>query len=454
MPDIQSSYLQVLRDFVRSGSEDCRPYMDGLKPELHSLLPEDVITLHEKCMLRLLEDVNSTDADLYYKRSFLFLTEMVLLSRKREDVDRRDILIAHLKDKILNNANSFRTMSSKYENVLQHMDSGIALFDPEGFLSFANVKLGQFLGLPRKSMIGKTLYELIRMRKISKGMRRLLIKLHREMFLYRLPFQEVIDEKGQHFLVTAKYDEELDGDILISVKDVTDFKRIEQSAYYNDKLAMLGKIAASIAHEIRNPLTSIRGFIQLLQPELHKLGKQDYAEIILSEIDRANDIIFEFLNSSKPTAPVKEKVQISSLIKEIVLLFQSEAVLKGCDIQLGDSDPNLYVWVDVKQIKQVLLNLVKNAIEVISGVPGSYGLIRIRTMQVENQVWIYVEDNGAGMDQKTLSKLFDPFFTTKQDGTGLGLSVCYRIIKNHGGVIHVESEVGEGTSFRIQLPLN
>ncbi|MGX4583552.1 ATP-binding protein [Paenibacillus chitinolyticus] len=452
MPDIRTMYLQVLQVLMQSGPEEARSYSSTLKPLISSMLPQEVTLLHDRCMRELTGPARPEDAVLYYQHSFQILSEAIsFCTSQSEQVGKEQS--RRFTDRLMQDS-SYPSSNSKYENVLQHMDSGIALFDQEGFLSFANVKLGQFLGLPRKSMIGRTFYELVRLRKLSRGMRKLLIKLHREMFVYRLPFQEVLDEKGQHFLVTAKYDEELDGDILISVKDVTDFKRIEQSVYYNDKLAMLGKIAASIAHEIRNPLTSIRGFIQLLQPELLRLGKQDYADIILSEIDRANDIIFEFLNSSKPTAPVKQKIQIASLIKEVVLLFESEALLKGCDIQLSESDPNLYVWVDVKQIKQVLLNIVKNAIEVMSDGQKEHGLIRIRTIKVDHQVWIYIEDNGRGMDQKTLSKLFDPFFTTKEDGTGLGLSVCYRIIKNHGGVIHVESEVGEGTSFRIQLPLN
>ena len=105
--------------------------------------------------------------------------------------------------------------------------------------------------------------------------------------------------------MTVTYGDQMDGDFLFSVKDVSDYKQIEQTAYQNDKLAMLGRISASIAHEIRNPLTAIRGFIQLLRPHLLQLGKDEYARIILTEIDRANDIIYEFLNSSKPSAPQK-----------------------------------------------------------------------------------------------------------------------------------------------------
>jgi signal transduction histidine kinase len=241
---------------------------------------------------------------------------------------------------------------------------------------------------------------------------------------------------------------------LFSVKDVSDYKQIEQTAYQNDKLAMLGRISASIAHEIRNPLTAIRGFIQLLRPHLLQLGKDEYARIILTEIDRANDIIYEFLNSSKPSAPQKTIMSVDSLLKEVVLLTESEGLMKGCEITLDKADSPMNVSIDVKQIKQVILNMVKNAMDAIDGVGEEHtGLIRISTETENKYVQISITDNGQGMDHNTLVRLFDPFFTTKESGTGLGLSVSYRIIKNHGGTISVDSKKGEGTRFMIMLPL-
>lgn len=236
---------------------------------------------------------------------------------------------------------------------------------------------------------------------------------------------------------------------------MSDYKQIEQTAYQNDKLAMLGRISASIAHEIRNPLTAIRGFIQLLRPHLLQLGKDEYARIILTEIDRANDIIYEFLNSSKPSAPQKTIMSVDSLLKEVVLLTESEGLMKGCEITLDvATDASMNVSIDVKQIKQVILNMVKNAMDAIEDVGEEHaGLIRISTAIENRYVKISIADNGQGMDHNTLVRLFDPFFTTKESGTGLGLSVSYRIIKNHGGTIAVESQKGEGTLFIIKLPL-
>ena len=255
---------------------------------------------------------------------------------------------------------SSQLIRNKYENILENLDSGIILFDSDGVLAFVNVQMAKLLGVSRKSLTGCTLTQLLRHPQLSRFKKRKILRIFRETVFHRKRFHELVDEYGRSWLITMTYGDQMEGDFLISVKDVSDFKRIEQTAYQNDKLAMLGKISASIAHEIRNPLTSIRGFIQLLRPHLVSLGKDEYARIILTEIDRANDIIYEFLNSSKPSAPETKIVSVSSLLKEVVLLTESEALMKGCQINLHtDKTPPAFISVDVKQIKQVILNIIK-----------------------------------------------------------------------------------------------
>lgn len=345
---------------------------------------------------------------------------------------------------------------TKYENILENLDSGIILFDSDGVLAFVNVQMAKLLGVPRKSLTGSTLTQLLRHPQLTRFKKKKILRIFRETVFHRKRFHELLDEYGRSWLITMTYGDQMEGDFLISVKDVSDFKQIEQTAYQNDKLAMLGKISASIAHEIRNPLTSIRGFIQLLRPHLMRLGKDEYARIILTEIDRANDIIYEFLNSSKPSAPQTTILPIASLLKEVVLLTESEALMKGCQLIFHHTEQSpSYISVDVKQIKQVILNLIKNALDAIDEKKDDHttGMIEIGLKQDEKHVNIMISDNGGGMDQNTLNHLFNPFFTTKEGGTGLGLSVSYRIIKNHGGSIAVESEVGAGTEFVITLPI-
>jgi PAS domain S-box-containing protein len=455
MSEVRRLYLQSLREYVHNKGDQGLNHSSTVAPLLSTFLPEEIILLHEESMKELISHVSFEEALHFYHKSFIFLTELIVSSRDSHNFEQRnEQVLTELRELLDKTEQSLSSVKIKYENVLQHMDSGIALFDQEGYLSFANVKMGQFLGISRQKILGGSLKSLIRNPELTRSTRKLILRLYREMYVYRVVFQEVSDDKGRHLLITMKFNEELEGDILISVKDVTEFRKIEQSAYYNDKLAMLGKIAAAIAHEIRNPLTSIRGFIQLLKPELTLLGKQEYCDIIMNEIDRANEIIHEFLNSSKPTAPVKQEVKIAELIKDVSLLFESEAILKGCEIEFEAMDKHLHVWADMKQIKQVFLNIVKNALEVLSqNKSAQKGCIQINAEQKDSFVIITIADNGPGIDTDTMSRLFDPFFTTKDEGTGLGLSVSYRIIKNHGGTIQVESKVGKGTQFRIHLPL-
>ncbi|TNJ60651.1 PAS domain-containing protein [Paenibacillus hemerocallicola] len=455
MSELRKQYIRALTQYFEDGSSGSQHPASTLGSVLQTIEPEEIVHIHEQSMQRIAASVEPEEALRYYRLSFVFLMELLAHYKyKFQHVDNNEQVLEELRNVLFKTHNSFQSVASKYENVLQHMDSGIVLFDSEGYISFVNVLMGRYLGVPRRSLLGLDLPGLASYSGLSRSFRKLIVKLHREMFLYRLRYHEVIDEHGRHFLVTATYGEELDGDILISVKDVTEFKKIEQSAYQNDKLAMLGKIAAAIAHEIRNPLTSIRGFMQLLRPHLVQLGKEEYARIVIDEIDRANDIIYEFLNSSKPSTPVKKEVHVDSLLKEVKLLFESEAILKGCDIELSPIDPALTICVDVKQAKQALLNIVKNSLDAIGGsTKAQRGMIGISAVKQSSKVMIMVQDNGTGMDYHTQSKLFDPFFTTKLEGTGLGLAVCYRIIKNHGGHIQVDSDIGTGTQFKITLPL-
>jgi len=455
MHPIRKRYFPALAEYIRSGSEASLFEATEIGKLLHGIHPEDIIAIHEESMQLLVANVESEEAINLYSRSFIFLIELMVAFRFRLQPDQTpEQRFSEMRDMLLNSHRSFRMVKNKYENVLQHMDSGIAIFDGDGILSFVNLQMAKLLDIPRKALIGSNLTDLLYHPQLKTTTKRIVLRIYKEMFYRRSRYLEFQDASGRHLLVTVTYGDQLEGDYLFSVKDVTEFKQIEQSAYQNDKLAMLGKIAASIAHEIRNPLTSIRGFIQLLRPHLLQLGKEEYSRIILAEIDRANDIIYEFLNSSKPSAPMKQNVLINSLLKEVILLSDSEALMKGCQINHETYDEDLTISIDVKQIKQVILNIVRNAMDAIGELEDERsGRIDIITRRDGSYGEITIRDNGKGMDLTTKAKLFDPFYTTKVSGTGLGLSVSYRIVRNHGGSIRVTSNAGEGTEFNIYLPL-
>ncbi|MBB3108680.1 signal transduction histidine kinase [Paenibacillus phyllosphaerae] len=452
---IRKRYFPALAEYVRSGSEQSLYEATEIGKWLQGVHPEDIIAIHEESMQMLVANVESEEALKLYSRSFIFLIELMVAFRFRDQPEQTpEQRFSEMRDMLLNSHRSVRMVKNKYENVLQYMDSGLAIFDQDGLLSFVNLQMAKLLDIPRKTLIGCNLLEILKHKQLRKGTKRIVLRVYQEMFHRRSRYIEFQDANGRHLLITITYGDQLDGDYLFSVKDVSEYKIIEQSAYQNDKLAMLGKIAASIAHEIRNPLTSIRGFIQLLRPHLMQLGKEEYARIILTEIDRANDIIYEFLNSSKPSAPMKQNVHLPSLLQEVILLFESEALMKGSEIQLEAYDEELIASIDVKQVKQVFLNMMRNAMEAIEergmDIRGRIDVVAKREgMHAE----ITVRDNGKGMDHLTKTRLFDPFFTTKAEGTGLGLAVSYRIVRNHGGSIRVTSNSGEGTDFKIYLPL-
>jgi len=450
----KSRYFPALAEFALSEGGTITDKAK-LMHQLQGVSSDDILSHHEASVKDLLYNAEAEDRMTLMHRSLLFLMEILTSVRLPEAAaGEEDASAKRLKESAVQSLPLQEERPSKFETVLQHMDSGIALFDSEGHLRFLNVQMSRLLQAPRRALIGHSLRQLMFHPYLRKSIRMIFLRMYKEMVYYRRFNGEFQDAHGRFLLISITRIDELDGDYLVSVKDVSEFKHIEQSAFQNDKLAMLGKIAASIAHEIRNPLTSIRGFIQLLKPYLETIGKQEYARIILSEIDRANDIIFEFLNSSKPSAPMKQHISVGMLLKESTLLFESEANMKGCELHFEIYDPVMQVAIDVKQIKQVILNILKNSMDAIQDSGDERkGLIQVTANRENRYAVIRIRDNGKGMERSTMARLFDPFFTTKQDGTGLGLSVSYRIIRNHGGTIQVDSRLNEGTEFIIYLPL-
>ncbi|MBT2680850.1 GHKL domain-containing protein [Bacillus sp. ISL-35] len=210
-------------------------------------------------------------------------------------------------------------------------------------------------------------------------------------------------------------------------------------------------LAAGLAHEIRNPLTTIKGFIQLLKPDLHSAGKQELADVALEEINRANSLLTEFLSVLKPAPAVKKKLPINCLIKNMKDLYTSEAILKGVDISVELAEEELYVMAEENSIKQVLINLLKNAMEAVEGSGRNDGAVKMIAGKDADFATISVIDNGSGIDEWSLKKIFTPFYTTKTEGTGIGLAISKQLIENHGGEMSVFSEPTR-TIFKIALP--
>ncbi len=235
------------------------------------------------------------------------------------------------------------------------------------------------------------------------------------------------------------------------VRDMTIHKKAEMDMLIAEKLSMTGKIARSIAHEVRNPLTNLGLALGQLEDELPKDNEDIsmFLEIIDRNSKRIDQLITEMLNSSKPKELHAVERNVNDLIEETVSLVQDRLVLKGMTLKKSlefDLSPCL---IDTDKLKMALLNIMVNAIEAMK--EGS-GILTLKTQQKDDSVQISISDNGVGISKEDLHTLFDPFYTNKQGGMGLGLTTTQNIINSHGGSIEVTSELGEGTSFNIYLP--
>jgi two-component system, sporulation sensor kinase E len=235
-------------------------------------------------------------------------------------------------------------------------------------------------------------------------------------------------------------------------KDVTNLRSLEEQVQRSDRLAMIGQIAAGTAHEIRNPLTSIRGFLQMFEKKFTELGmdkERGYTDIMLQEINRINELVNEFLLLSKPKNITLEVLHLSHVLREVLPIINNEAILHSVSVRYHSAYKLPQVIADREMMKQVLINLCKNGIEAM----GEGGTLTIteRFDHQECMVFVDIHDTGPGIPSFLIDKIFDPFFTTKEKGTGLGLSVCQRIVHDLGGVIRVSSK-GYGTTFTVSIP--
>ncbi|WP_170169085.1 PAS domain-containing sensor histidine kinase [Mesobacillus subterraneus] len=255
------------------------------------------------------------------------------------------------------------------------------------------------------------------------------------------------DNRMKHFEYSIKH-HLVDSLNLIVFRNITEKVEMEAQLRKSDTLNILGELAAGIAHEIRNPMTALKGFIQLLENSTGD-SYSLYFQVIKTELQRIDSIINEFLILAKPQAIKYVHTDISKIMQETVDFLTAQAVLH--DVQFNtlydDNLPELLC--EPNQLKKVFINIIKNAIEVMP--KGGYVSVMISEAP-GNNLHISIKDEGEGIPADKVQKLGEPFYTTKERGTGLGLMVSFKIIEEHGGTIEVESKVGHGTTFHIYLP--
>jgi two-component system sensor histidine kinase PilS (NtrC family) len=238
---------------------------------------------------------------------------------------------------------------------------------------------------------------------------------------------------------------------VITFQDLTRIRALEETSRRQDRLAAIGRMAASIAHEIRNPLAAMRGSIQMLRADMAGDSSQtELMEIILRESDRLNRIISDFLNYARPRSIIQSKVDVGELLRRTFTLLRNSAEINQSHIIKEDvPETPVLVDADAEQLQQVFWNLARNALQ---SMPGGGELRASVRPQENNRLRIAFADTGRGMSPQQVDHLFEPFSSTT-GGTGLGLSIVYQIIRDHGGTINVRSREAQGTTITIELPL-
>ena len=328
-----------------------------------------------------------------------------------------------------------------HKELMESLPSGLFTTDLSGNILIFNRAAEHITEIPRTAAIGKNVTSVFPFVTYPIETRRGegSITIHDSRRIIGLTLSQSTDSSGHET-----------GYICI-FQDITELKRLEAELKHKETLAAIGELSANMAHEIRNPLASLKGSIEILKEgTLTKAHGEKLMDIALSEMDRLNTIITDFLTYSRPKPPEFLSFDLHTMLDEIIQLTRN-AVMSADNISITkDFGGHYEIVADPQKLRQVFLNLTMNAIESMP----SGGSLTIRTRRGHNTVAVSFRDSGIGIPPENLKEIFYPFFTTKDRGTGLGLSIAYRIIEEHRGRITVNSMPGTGTTFEITLPVS
>lgn len=343
-------------------------------------------------------------------------------------------------------------MKGYTENVVESMADGLISMDRHGRIVTLNRQAIQILGSSRELLEGRRITDVL-----GEGVGEILGSAERQglvrerevdvrrdpdgMIPLSLSAAPLRDEKGREM------------GLVLLIKDLRELRELQGKVRRSERLASLGRLAAGVAHEIRNPLSSIRGFAQYFVKRFHGQAEEEgYASVMVKEVDRLNRVVTELLDFAGPKEPRREPRSLAEIADHALKLLAPDLAARKVAV-VKEYEPGLpAVFVDRDQISQVFLNLLLNAIESMEG-GGEIRLI-LRRCGPPPAVLAAIADTGAGIPADDLEKVFEPFFSRKRKGTGLGLAIVHQIVESHRGEIRVESGPGRGTTFRMTLPVD
>lgn len=385
----------------------------------------------------------------YINIAVMLLCGLILIQAIEETLG-KEMMKAHA-DKL---AGQLYREEERMQQVMDAVPLSVILLDQKGSINMLNdtfLKLyrSKFPDDGREELLGKHFFTLFKTAKI--GIADMSSHMH-DVFSGKQSFNELVQHEDKMFFtsispIIKEHSGRVSGAVVIA-QDITELETLRMELNNVDRLSLVGQMAAGITHEIRNPMSVVRGFLQLMR-EKSPVSLDNYYRIVLDELDRANGIINDFLSLAQNRPVHKENTSLEEIIQELAPLIWADANLRGQSVEVRQAEQLPKLELNPKEIKQLILNLCRNAMEAME----SNGQLTLETRLVPEGVELLVMDTGPGIPDEVQKALFEPFFTTKAKGTGMGLSLCKSIVDRHNGTVRVDSEIGVGTTFSVIFPV-